>query len=128
MGGVAGGVEGGKLGGAVGGVVGAPINGGAPTPVKPKKVPPHVLNRERTHEVRPVMPALVRDRYRGQTVRVVVIVCVQEDGSVDTAHTRIVSGVPGYDDAVLAAVRQWRYNPQPIPICGPVRFETKVID
>ncbi|MBK8010314.1 MAG: TonB C-terminal domain-containing protein [Deltaproteobacteria bacterium] len=136
-GGIAGGVEAGKAGGVEGGVEGGEaggVEGGVPhaaaasTVMKPKKVPPHVLKRERTYEVRPSMPALVRDRYRGQTVRVVVIVCVQQDGAVDMEHTRVVSGVPGYDDAVIAAIRQWRYNPQPIPICGPVHFETKVID
>jgi outer membrane biosynthesis protein TonB len=91
-------------------------------------VPPHVLARAKISGRDPSLPPSVRSRYRGQTIRVVLLVCITQTGEVDRRRTRILSSVPGTDGVVLRAVQAWRYQPTPIPICGRLVFNFNIVD
>src|SRR5262245_27992522 len=94
---------------ATGGIADAPVRLPAPgfSPAgSPRKI----------HDVRPVWP----DAARRAGVQGIVIVefTIGVDGAV--ADARILRGIPLLDQAALACVRQWRYEPtllngQPIP-------------
>jgi TonB family protein len=56
-----------------------------------------------------------------------VTLCVGTDGSVASVVTRSSTKYPEYDQAILAAVRTWRYEPYkvngtPTPVCSVVNF------
>jgi periplasmic protein TonB len=105
-GGVPGGVEGGVPGGVVGGVVGG-LPQGPPPPTKVVRIGGSIIAPKIVHKVPPEYPALAA------TARVsgIVIIEAQVDthGKVKTAN--ILRGVTLLDEAALAAVRQWRYQP-----------------
>jgi periplasmic protein TonB len=105
-GGVEGGIEGGVAGGIVGGVLGgvdvAPVATPPPIRVGGNIKAPKLLRR-----VDPVYPQLAAHaRQRGT---VILEAYVDERGVV--REVKVLRGVALLDDAALAAVRQWRYQP-----------------
>jgi hypothetical protein len=114
-----GGGSGGGGGGGAGSEVAPPCLGGncisAPPP-KPRNVPPHALDAQRIAGAVPHLPAQVIDARRGLgestfTARI----CVAQSGAVSSVT--VLGGIPGADDSIVAALRAWRYKPQPIPVC-----------
>lgn len=117
VGGVKGGVVGGVIGGAVGGVKGGVLGDAPPPPpVKPKNVPAHTLDAQVVFRPTPHLPqaVLLQHRNVGELV-FVAKVCIDREGKV--FEINVIQGIAGGDDAVLSTVRQWRYKPQPIPVC-----------
>ena len=105
-GGVAGGVEGGVPGGVLGGVVGG-LPAAPPPPTKVVRIGGAIVAPKLLKKVPPVYPALATQaRISGN---VIVEALVGMNGQVKSAT--IVHGLPLLDDAALAAVRQWRYQP-----------------
>jgi TonB family protein len=67
----------------------------------------HIHPPTRIHDVEPVFPPEVRaSRIDGL---VIVEGIINKDGSV--ANVRVLRGVPGLDQAAIAAVKQWRFVP-----------------
>ncbi len=95
---------------------------------KPRNVPAHKLKQLLVHKVDFKIPPGVLDKHRGETLRIAVLMCIEQSGRVDVARTRILAGVPGANSVVLRALRQWRYKPQPLPLCAPVHFKVEVVD
>jgi TonB family protein len=108
-GGVEGGVEGGVVGGVMGGVVGGVISEqeqeefakGAVRAVGEIK-PPKLIK-----EVEPVYPEAARKS--GIEGVVILEVKTDEDGNVVDAKT--LRSIPALDQAAIAAVKQWKYEP-----------------
>ncbi|MGH7787151.1 MAG: TonB family protein [Candidatus Binatia bacterium] len=109
-GGIAGGVAGGTIGGTVGGVRGGQVGGrlgGTGDKVwafDKVAVPPRVVHREA-----PEYPRMARQR-RLEGV-VIVRAVVDRSGVVEAEGLRVVDSNPPFDDAALAAVRLWRFQP-----------------
>jgi protein TonB len=121
-GGVAGGVVGGTLGGTVGGVIGGQIGGTAPATVKPKNVPPHALDSQALYKPDPHLPDAIKLQRRGTGDAVFMCkLCVAQDGSI--MRVDVMQGIPGADENITSTLRQWRFKPQPIPVCMMTRFE-----
>ncbi len=105
-GGVAGGVEGGVPGGVVGGVVGG-LPDAPQGPVAPVRVGGLLKEPRKLRHVDPEYPMLaLKARMQGV---VVVEAVIDARGAVTEA--KILRGVPMLDEAALAAVRQWTYQP-----------------
>jgi protein TonB len=104
-GGVAGGVEGGIPGGVVGGIV-----GGLPTVAEPPKVVRiggQLTAPKMVHQVPPVYPDLA---LKGRVSAVIILeALVDVRGAVK--DVKVLRGHPLFDEAALAAVHQWRYQP-----------------
>jgi protein TonB len=105
-GGVAGGVEGGVPGGVVGGIV-----GGLPQEVKQEvhyiRVGGNLKAPKLVRQVQPEYPALAQQaRVQGL---VILEARVGADGAVQSA--RVLRSIPLLDEAAMAAVQQWRYQP-----------------
>ena len=125
-GGVAGGVVGGTVGGTVGGVIGGVVSSAPPPPpVAPKKVPPHVFEQAILSKVIPHLPDVVKIQRRGTgpaTYR--ALVCIDAAGSVTRVQT--IESIPGGDEVCTAALHQWKFKPQPLPICSIVELEFQI--
>jgi protein TonB len=122
-GGVAGGVAGGVVGGVVGGVLGGVVGGTgpvAPPPPKPKNVPPHALDNQVLFHPDPHVPDIIKSQRKGTTANFVAKVCIDQKGAV--FQVNVLNGIPGADEGIVATVRQWRYKPQPIPVCFVANF------
>ncbi|MBI2374055.1 MAG: protein kinase [Deltaproteobacteria bacterium] len=107
----------------------APDAAGSSRPVAevaPTKVAANVLERELLERKDFQLPASVRSAHRGEKLRIVVLVCTDREGRVDPKRTRILSAPPGAEESVLDALHQWRYRPQPVPLCAPVHFSVEV--
>jgi protein TonB len=104
-GGVAGGVEGGVPGGVVGGVVGGLPD--APPPQKAVRVGGLLTAPKKVKHVDPVFPPLASQARLSGLVILEALVDVR--GHVQEA--KVLRGAPLFDDAAMAAVRQWRYQP-----------------
>ncbi len=105
-GGVAGGVQGGVQGGVEGGVAGGKADpefdqGDAVRAVGEVK-PPKLVKK-----VSPVYPETARQA----GVEGVVILEAKADEKGDVVEARILRSVPPLDEAALAAVKQWKYEP-----------------
>jgi len=125
--GVEGGVEGGVAGGVVGGVLGGLPTSELPPPPKPTFVPPTVLSRQRMGGEDPPYPAAARAA--GLEATITVKICADASGHVTGVD--VVRGHPAFDDAIVGAVRRWRYRPhivdgKPVPICGIANFVFKM--
>ncbi|MEN6312055.1 MAG: energy transducer TonB [Acidobacteriota bacterium] len=118
-GGVGGGVEGGVVGGVQGGVVGG-ILGRAPAGAQDKEKssiqgdavkavgdvkPPSLI-----HSVEPEYPEEAAKA--GVEGTVIIEARADEKGNVDAV--RILRSVPALDDAAVAAVKKWKYEPMTI--------------
>jgi protein TonB len=104
--GVAGGVLGGVAGGRVGGKIGGRIGGTGDDVWSADEVavPPKVIEA-----VHPLYPAVARAR--GQEGVVVVQAVIDRGGSVEPDALRVVESQPPFDDAAVAAFRQWKFQP-----------------
>jgi periplasmic protein TonB len=106
-GGVPGGVEGGVPGGVVGGVVGGLPLAPPPAPRRAVRVGGAIVAPKLVHRVAPEYPALAAmTRIHGV---VVLEATVDEAGRVQDVS--ILRGQPILQEAAVAAVRQWRYQP-----------------
>jgi protein TonB len=105
-GGVAGGVIGGVLGGQVGGKIGGRLGGTGDDVwnAEDVAVPPKLID-----QVRPQYPPVARAH--GQEGVVVVQAIIDRSGKVEPDELRIVESHPPFDDAAVAAFRQWKYQP-----------------
>jgi protein TonB len=130
-GGVVGGVKGGQVGGTVGGTVGGVVGGtgdgpAAPLPpVKPKNIPPHQLDNEALYHPMPHLPDVIKAQRRGTGLSIFTAkICIAQTGLVQSVT--VMQGIPGADDAIVATIKQWKYKPQPIPVCFVNNFEFDV--
>jgi TonB family protein len=102
-----------------------------PPPKKPRTVAPNILAMNRISgetqiEPDPKTKGVMAD-HRDLRVVGTVLVCVDEDGSVSSSKLLATTRYSAYDDALVAAVRHWRYRPlmvggEPYAACGPVTF------
>ena len=127
-GGVPGGVEGGVPGGVVGGVIGGLPE--APPPPRIVRVGGNIVAPTVVHQVAPVYPEIARNARL--TAQVLLEATVDERGLV--RELRVLQSSPLFDEAALAAVKQWRYQPlllngQPTPflLSVVVRFNIKTL-
>ncbi len=111
--GVAGGVPGGQLGGTVGG------SGDRVWPADQVASPPRLLSGPKPH----YPPAA---RARGIEGLVVLQTIVDRDGRLEDGALRVAQSIPGLDDAAIAAVRQWRFQPGRDSVGEPVRVVLRV--
>jgi protein TonB len=105
-GGVPGGVEGGVPGGVVGGIIGG-LPAEAPAPPKVVRIGGQLVAPKLLHRVVPEYPPLAT------VSRVSAIVIIEAHVDVHGAikSVKVLRGHPLFDDAAMAAVRQWRYVP-----------------
>jgi transmembrane sensor len=83
---------------------------------------PYQIAVRRISGADPHLPEVVRRRVRGQPdVSFQARICVDKQGAV--SDVAVLQGVDGADEALQATLRQWRYEPQPIPVC----FVTQLI-
>ncbi len=104
-GGVAGGVEGGVPGGVVGGVVGGLPD--TPPPQKVVRVGGLLTAPKLIRKVEPAFPPLAAQARLSGLVIVEALVDVR--GQVQ--EVKVLRGAPLFDEAAVAAVKQWRYQP-----------------
>ena len=105
-GGVPGGVEGGVPGGVVGGIVGG-LPAEAPPPPKVVRVGGQLKAPKVVHRVAPEYPPLAQQaRLQG-----LVILEAHVDTSGRVQSVTVLRGQPLFDEAAVAAVKQWRYMP-----------------
>jgi protein TonB len=117
-GGVLGGVEGGVIGGVLGGVLGGTLPDDQPVFVSGKHVP---------KLIRKVTPEYPQEAYSAH-MQAVVIVEATTDIYGRVNRTRIISGNPVFNEAALAAVRQWLYEPYIVDgIPRPIYFTVSII-
>jgi protein TonB len=102
VGGVIGGVAGGKVGGKIGGRLGG--TGEDVWSVDEVAVPPKLLDA-----VRPQYPPMARAR--GQEGVVIVQAIIDRSGAVETDQLQVIKSQPPFDDAAVAAFRQWKFRP-----------------
>ena len=120
--GVEGGVEGGVAGGVAGGTVGGVVGGTGAPPPKAKNVPPHTLEQAKLSGEMPHLPDIVKIQRKGTGEAVAMVkICIDQSGRVN--QVSIIQGIPGADNDIMSTVRNWKYKPQPIPICSMVKFE-----
>jgi len=115
--GVPGGVDGGVPGGVVGGVVGGLPDAPPPPPVAPIRAGGDVREPRKLKDVPPIYPEIaVLSRLQGD----VVLECLVDPAGHVTG-VRVVRSIPVFDDAAVAAVKQWVYAPTllngvPVPL------------
>lgn len=116
-GGVVGGVEGGVVGGVLGGVLGGSL---------PEEKPFFVSGSRIPKLLRQVTPEYPQEAFSSRTQAIVIVEATTDIyGRVNSA--RIIIGDPVFNQAALAAVRQWLYEPYlingvPRPICFTVKL------
>jgi len=116
-GGVEGGVEGGVIGGVLGGVLGGTLANEQPFFVSGKKVP---------KLIKQVNPEYPPDAFAAR-IQAVVIVEAMTDIYGRVSRARIISGNPVFNEAALAAVRQWLYEPYIVDgIPRPIYFTVSI--
>jgi protein TonB len=108
-GGVEGGVPGGVLGGVEGGVIGG-VLGGVLGGTLPDEPPVYVSGKHIPKLIRQVKPDYPSEAYSAR-MQAVVIVEATTDVYGQVNRARIISGNPLFNEAALAAVRQWLYEP-----------------
>jgi protein TonB len=107
-GGVAGGVEGGVPGGVIGGIVGGlPTEAPPPPPVRAVRVGGQIKAPKLLLSVSPTYPELAAQA----RLTAVVIAEALVDTTGRVREVKILRGAPLFDDAAIAAVKQWRYQP-----------------
>jgi protein TonB len=106
-GGVPGGVEGGVPGGVVGGVVGGLPSDAPPPPSRVVRIGGQIAPPKRIRIVQPAYPDLaVQSR-----VSAAVILEAEVDTRGVVRTVKVLRGHPLFDEAAMAAVKQWRYQP-----------------
>ncbi len=102
-----------------------------PQPPRPAIVAPSALQALRVAGETQIHPGeltqtqMVHDQVH--RVEAIVKLCITVDGSVGVGQLLRSTGYADYDAALLAAVRDWRYQPYrvngaPVPACSIVRF------
>jgi protein TonB len=117
------GVAGGEIGGQTGGTVGG--HGDVPVPAEQVEHPPVVVSR-----VVPAYPSLARAQ--GLEGLVVLRVIIDRGGGVEPAIV-VTRSLAGLDEAAVAALRRWRFDPgrdhdgQPVRVVleVPMRFQLR---
>ena len=93
-----------------------------PPPPKAKNVPPHTLEQAKLSGDMPHLPDIVKIQRKGTgEATAMVKICIDQGGRVN--QVSIIQGIPGADNDIMSTVRNWKYKPQPIPICSMVKFE-----
>lgn len=105
-GGVPGGVEGGVPGGVVGGIVGG-LPEAAPPPTRVVRIGGQLVAPKLVRQVPPVYPDLALQAH----VSAMVILEALVDTQGNVRDVKVLRGQPLFNDAAVAAVRQWRYQP-----------------
>ncbi|MCU1278626.1 MAG: hypothetical protein JWM53_2172 [bacterium] len=77
---------------------------------------PNQIGIERIAGADPHLPDAVKRRLRGRPdTSFIARICVDKRGTV--SDVAVVQGIDGADKSLVAALRQWRYEPQPVPLC-----------
>jgi hypothetical protein len=93
----------------------APAAAATEPPAAPAALP-YQITAQRIAGADPHLPDAVKRRLRGQPEHSFVTqICVGSDGAV--TDVSVLQGIAGADDSLVATLRQWRYVPQPIPVC-----------
>ena len=102
-----------------------------PPPVQPKVLPPQVLKALRISGETQVHPSTSTQsmmmRARDTSVHGSILLCIGTDGRVASASLSRSTGYSDYDQALVSAVRGWRYQPYrlndvAVPACSTVTF------
>ncbi|NTX52411.1 PaxA, partial [Myxococcus llanfairpwllgwyngyllgogerychwyrndrobwllllantysiliogogogochensis] len=89
---------------------------GPAEPVKPKNVPPFVIQRDVVRQTSPRLSEVFKQSHRGQTLQGIYKVCVSTSGSV--YEVTPVKSVPGADEDIIQGLKAgWEYKPQKVPVC-----------
>lgn len=89
---------------------------------KPKVVPAILIKRSKISTGDdPRLPEAVKAEHRCEIVTASYKVCIAESGQVATVET--VNGLAGADAHIISVVKNWRFKPQPIPVCFIQFFE-----
>jgi hypothetical protein len=97
---------------------GMATSGSAPGEVVVASQPPaaYQIMAERIAGADPHLPDAVKLKLRGQPEHSFSArICVGTDGIV--SDVSVLQGIAGADDSLQETLRQWRYAPQPIPVC-----------
>jgi len=77
---------------------------------------PNQVGMKRIAGADPHLPDVVKRRLRGRPdTNFVARICIDKGGTV--VDVAVLQGIDGADKSLVAALRQWRYEPQPIPLC-----------
>jgi protein TonB len=110
--GIEGGIEGGVEGGVPGGVAGGIVGG---LPAQPKDAPPPRVVRVGGSIIAPKLVRRVDPEYPSLAVQARLSALIILEAHVDTRgqvrDVKVLRGAPLFDDAAIAAVKQWRYQP-----------------
>lgn len=107
-GGIEGGVEGGVPGGVMGGIVGGlPAQLETPPPARVVRVGGSIVAPKMVKRVEPQYPPLAIQA----RLSALIILEAHVDTRGQVREVKVLRGAPLFDEAALAAVRQWRYQP-----------------
>jgi hypothetical protein len=70
--------------------------------------------------VPPQLPEMVKIHNAGRILVAAYKLGVDVDGSI--TRVDVIQSIPEADDAIINALRQWRFEPIPLPVSVPVRF------
>jgi hypothetical protein len=94
--------------------------------VAPQNVPPSALEAQRVAGDKMVMPDDGTKTAIAESGKEKVVgswkLCVDEHGDIFSIHPLKSTGFPAYDVGIEIAMSQWRYQPQPVPVCTAVTF------
>ncbi|HEX4457362.1 MAG TPA: hypothetical protein VIA18_05305, partial [Polyangia bacterium] len=96
----------------------APATNDAPAPAVASAPAPaaYQIATERIAGADPHLPDAVKRRLSGKPEQSFSArICVGTDGAV--ADVTVLRGIAGADDSLVATLREWKYAPQPIPVC-----------
>ncbi|WNG32711.1 hypothetical protein F0U60_03225 [Archangium minus] len=85
--------------------------------MKPKNVPPFVIQRDVVRQTKPRLSEVFKQSHRNMgTVTGMYRICVSTDGNV--YEVTPVKSVPGADEDIIAGIKDgWQYKPQKVPVC-----------
>lgn len=63
----------------------------------------------------PHLPEAIKAQRRGTTVQGAYQLCMDQGGAI--TKVRVLSGIPGADEGITAALHTWRFRAQPFPVC-----------
>jgi protein TonB len=110
LGGVEGGVPGGVEGGVPGGVVGG-IVGGLPLEPPPQPKVVRIGGRLVAPKLLRMIPPVYPDLALQSRLTALITLEAHVDTHGTVVNVKVLQGHPLFDDAAIAAVRQWRYQP-----------------
>jgi len=102
-------------------LVAATLVARADEPAKRRRnVPAQAFGSQKIAGDDPHLPDAVKAQHPGATLSWIGKVCVREDGVVD--EVKVIAGIPAADEGIMSTLQTWKLKPQPVPICGIVRF------